>query len=642
MKKFTLLLSFCLLLTLASMAQWPGSGGPDTYGYRFATFNSSDARYNWVDITTKGVEVFNLADDNSVGPFDIGFDFQYYWYTVNSFHIGSNGFISFERGFNIASTAIGFPTTPTADENNDLLAPFMCDLSFSGSGNPGRCYYYKNEANDSLVVSFINVPFWTNNTAGYAGSNSFQIILAKADSSIKYQYLNQSGVWNSSYDMTTNPMMVGIENRTGNIGLAVANNIYPSNATGVVFDAPASSPLQILDGLPVSVANDESGGFFIPWPGAPYSFSADIGNFGNADFTSPTTVRARAIDTLGQTFYQTSAMVGPLMAGQVETVQLTPAFNPPLSGPYSLTVSTDTVSEGIFGNPTNNVKVVEAVVTDTTGGVAKLTFSSENVLNITGSSQWQSGGGNSGIGVYYEPTGYPAKITSVELYILPSGQAANDTMANGSFWIGIYDDDPIFGTVPGAPLFLDTVEQADVDIYDAINTPTRFGAWNKIELPVPIEITEGGFYIGWYHLNDSLSLANENAAPISRRTYEVLGGTWASHRSATTQDSWIRVNTDVSGVTRGVAIDDEMNGLSRFDVFPNPSSGQLNIDVELAHSAPLQVAIFNLQGSKVYLQNMAATAAYKENLDLSHLPAGMYVVQVSTPTYRSAKKVVIK
>lgn len=640
MKKITLLISFCLLLTLSSMAQWPASGGPDTYGYRYETFNSMDARYSWVDITTKGTEVFGLADDNSVGPFDIGFDFQYYWYTVSKFHIGSNGFISFERGFNIASTAIGFPNTPTADENNDILAPFMCDLSFAGGGNTGRCYYYKNENNDSLVVSFIDVPFWTNNAAGYAGSNSFQIILSKADSSIKYQYLNQSGVWNSSYDQTTNPMMVGIENRTGNIGLAVANNIYPSNMTGVEFDAPASSPLQILDGTPVSVANPESGGFFIPWPGAPYSFTADIGNFGNADFTSPITVRARAIDTTGQTFYQTSTMVGPLNAGQIETVQLTPAFNPPLAGPYSLTVSTDTASEGIFGNPTNNVKVIEAIATDTTEGKATLSYNSQNRQNVDGVSQWTSGGGNSGIGVYYEPTGYPAKITSVEVYILPSGDTG-DTLADGSFWVGIYDDDPIFGFVPGAPLFLDTVEKADVDIFD-LSTPTFFGAWNKIELPTPIEITEGGFYVAWYHLNDSTALASESAAPVSRRSYEILGGTWASHRQNTTEDHWIRVNTDVSEVTRGVGIEDELNGLSRFDLFPNPTSGQLNLDIELERSTSLQVAIYNLQGSKVYLQNLPTTAQYKEQLDLSHLPAGMYVVQVSTPTFRSSKKVVIK
>lgn len=640
MKKLTLLFTFCLLLSMASMAQWQASGGPDTYGYRFESFNSTDARYNWIDISTSGIEVFNLADDNSVGPFDIGFDFQFYWYTVNSFHIGSNGFISFQKGFNIASDpTIGFPGTPTADENNNLLAPFMCDLSFSGAGNTGRCYYYKNEGNDSLVVSFIDVPFWTNNPAGYAGSNSFQIILAKADSSIKYQYLNQSGVWNSSYDASTNPMIAGIENITGNIGLQVENKLYPSNATGVIFDAPSSSPLQILDGTPVSIANDESGGFFIPWPGSPYSFSADIGNLGNADFTDPITVRARAIDTLNQTFYQTSTMVGPLVAGQIETVQLTPAFNPPVAGPYSLTVSTDTISEGIFGNPTNNVKVIEAVATDTTGGVATLSFNSQNRLNVDGLSQWQSGGGNSGIGVYYEPTGYPAKITSVDVWVFPS-QDNTDTIPDGSFWVGVYDDDPTFGQVPGAPLFLDTVLQEDVSI---VNNVTGFlGSWNTIQMPQPIEITEGGFYVAWYHLNDSLSLGSESAAPISRRTYEILGGTWASHRNTTRQDAWIRVHTDVSEVTRGVNIDDELNGLSRFELYPNPTSGQLNIDIELERSSALQVAIYNLQGSKVYLQNMPAASQHKEQVDLSHLPAGMYVVQVATSTYRTSKKVVIK
>jgi hypothetical protein len=636
MKKFFLFtcISLGFVASLFAQPQWQNGG--DTYGYLSEVFDGTDPRYSWVDIESPNNEVFGLADDNFVGPYEIGFDFPFYWYTDSTYYIGSNGFIALGgNGFNIASTMIGFPTTGGGgDETNNLLAPFMCDLSFAGNGNTGRCYRYSS--NDSLVISYINVPFWTNNAVGYAGSNSFQVILNAADSTIKFQYLQQQGVWNASYDMSQNPMMVGIENVTGNIGIRVANNIYPTEMTGVIFKAPANSPLSIQDGTPISVENPETGGFFLPWPGNPYTFSTRIGNLGNADFTLPTTVRARALDTLGQTFFQVQTTVGPLAAGQREDITLPVPFNPPLPGPYNLTVTTDTTSEE--DNVTNNRKVVEAVATDTTGGTATLQFVSDNRNNIDGSVLWTSGGGNSGIGVYYEPTGYPVKITAIDVFVIPNNNA--DTLADGGFWVGLYDDDPIFGLIPGAPLFIDTVAKEDVDILD--NATNFLGTWNRVTLPQPVEITEGGFYASWFHLNDSILLSSESVAPISRRSYEILGGTWAPHRSNATEDYYIRVITDVSEVDRGVGIEDELQ-LSKFMVYPNPNEGNMKLELELKRPTDLQLSVHNLQGVKVFRSVERNVSKLERSLDLPNLPAGVYFIKVSGKDgLLATEKVIIK
>ena len=76
MKRIFTFLAFCLLCIGAqhSIAQ---TYGPDAYGY-----TADPTTFSWVDITTKPGAVnitSGMADDNSVGPYAMGFDFRYYW-----------------------------------------------------------------------------------------------------------------------------------------------------------------------------------------------------------------------------------------------------------------------------------------------------------------------------------------------------------------------------------------------------------------------------------------------------------------------------------------------------------------------------------------------------------------------------------
>ncbi|MDW8333992.1 MAG: hypothetical protein RMM53_07235, partial [Bacteroidia bacterium] len=126
-----------LLLTVCAARAFaqPYSGGPDAYGYTWISSleTNSNVNYGWLDMSD-ATNVEGLADDNYIGPVPIGFDFPYYWQSFNSLYIGSNGYVMFGQGINVASGANGFPTFPTsgpAATPNNYIGMLLSDLTLT-------------------------------------------------------------------------------------------------------------------------------------------------------------------------------------------------------------------------------------------------------------------------------------------------------------------------------------------------------------------------------------------------------------------------------------------------------------------------------------------------------------------------------
>jgi hypothetical protein len=192
-------------------------GGPDAYGYIWEDSDGDSITFNWVDTTSSWKQVPGLTDDNVVGPIPIGFDFPYYWYKVNQFWVGSNGYIAFQDGILVQP----FDSMPFLDPPNDVLGVLIADILF-GPTSTARVFYYSNDV-DSLIVSFLNCPSWDPIDPNGVGSHTFQVILNKADSTITYQYGPQSG------EFSNRETAIGIENVTGEIGLSYLNDMNPGS-----------------------------------------------------------------------------------------------------------------------------------------------------------------------------------------------------------------------------------------------------------------------------------------------------------------------------------------------------------------------------------------------------------------------------
>jgi hypothetical protein len=201
------------------------SAAPDSFGYTWVdNDNGGSPVYNWRDISTIGVQVIGLWDDNVKGPIDIGFDFPYYWYYVDHLYIGSNGYISFLSNATYSPQNYTIPSTRLP---NDLVAPLGGDLDFTRTSSDPQCYYYSNGI-DTFIVSWINVREWPiPDDPDSLTKHTFQMILCKNDSSITFQYGPQIGSFENASTPGEHACQIGIEDIIGRTGLNYLNDWAP-------------------------------------------------------------------------------------------------------------------------------------------------------------------------------------------------------------------------------------------------------------------------------------------------------------------------------------------------------------------------------------------------------------------------------
>ena len=556
--------------------------GPDAFGYTWK--KSSDPNgpvFNWIDITTVGTQVAGLGDDNAAAPIQMGMNFHYYWSDFNKITVGSNGWLSFNNVSNIASC---FPVIPTVGGPNNLICPMMSDLNFADN-SPGKIYTYHDQTpgNEKFIISYEGVTFWTQ-TDPIFGSNTFQVILSKADSSITFQYASMSPDF--TYNCTgSGKVATGIENLTGNIGLQVYSGTVPPSNHAVKFYYPQVITLSIIDAGPTANLNDENEGVFVV-PGSTATLNTTISNTGNTAISSIINVGAMITSFPdGLTVYEDDQSIPSLAAGVDQTVNFASETVDWAPGTYFFDVVTDN-NDDI--NPSNDLNSTEINVIDTTGGIA--TFGYVTGANGGGVIQWAGGGdGSGGGGIEVAPPFYPVIIAGVEV-----GVAAGSV---DGFTFRLFDDDGPNGG-PGTELTSQTIQAGD---YVA-------GSWNQYILDNPVTITSGSFYLGWFMEGNTVAVIVEIEGPLSNRAYEILSNSWAKYRAPA--DIMLRAIAEIPPPSGANDIVED----SRIAVYPNPSNGSFTIDNTLGDFQLETPRIFNTLGAVVFEEKKGEKIDFSRNV----------------------------
>lgn len=585
------------------------TSAPDAWGYTWVRSNEAGGpTFNWVDITTRGTLVTGLGDDNFVGPFPMQLQFPYYWYTVDKFYVGSNGFINFSAPGNFAPP---FAQLPSTSAPNDMLAICVGDLVFSGqAGAAGQCYYWTNGV-DSVVVSFIDITEWEQ-TINPNSRHTFQVVLNKADSSIVYQYGRQQGRYNSTNNTR---LCIGMENATGQIGLnyvfstAPPHALMPDSGLAIKFKRTVNTGLQVTDAGIVGGLNASNVAKVVKM-GVADTVKSVVKNFGTATLSN---VRFTYQISRGLEVYRDTVFLPTMNPGQEVTISFPRLFTPTVAGSY--TARFDAFIAGDVG-PGNNSKTAEILSAPfTVGQSTRIQFEAGT---SGGSINWIGGGG---MGAMFDSPVYPVRIETV--YVHVTSITANPML------VQILDGS---SGSPGAVLAERSVTAA-VGLNAIVFTSDS------------VRIQSGSWFVGG---RGQMAFTYETTAPISYRSWEYTGG-WAPYRSADLQDIIIRC-TVVPELVVSVGETPGLPGRATLlQNYPNPFNPSTRIEYSLPSQAPVRLVIYDMLGREVrsLLNNVTQTAgdhSYewdgKNNAGVV-MPSGTYLMRLESGSFAETKKLLL-
>ena len=200
---------------------------PDAYGYHWIDSDSTwGPKYNWIDIQDTGTVISGLdySFEGYVGPFPIGFDFNFYGNTYKQFYVQSNGLISFNSG----EISYQNQPIPDADEYNNIIAWMW---TYMYATDISKIYY--QQFSSFTVIQFVDYEI------GFGGYVNAEVKIHKSGKIvIQYKAFSDDAY---QYQYT-----IGIENAGGTIGTQAAFNDrnYLHDELAIEFSlAPPSRPV---------------------------------------------------------------------------------------------------------------------------------------------------------------------------------------------------------------------------------------------------------------------------------------------------------------------------------------------------------------------------------------------------------------
>lgn len=218
---FLIFLSFWI--SLNSTAQtWQKSNSVASVTYAVVSVPFSACSFS------NGTPILVNQDDKWSTALNIGFNFDYFGISYNSFVASSNGQI----GFNTSNAGgydgwvISNPLPNFVDFPKNVICATFRDIDPTSSGN---VYYssYGTSPNRYLIVSWDSIPLFSSTCLTSLPFSTFQLILHESTNCIDVFIKNSSScsAWNGGYGI------IGIQDSAGTTGYSPPGRNYPNTWT---------------------------------------------------------------------------------------------------------------------------------------------------------------------------------------------------------------------------------------------------------------------------------------------------------------------------------------------------------------------------------------------------------------------------
>lgn len=143
-----------------------------------------------------------------------------------------------------------------------------------------------------------------------------------------------------------------------------------------------------------------------------------------------------------------------------------------------------------------------------------------------------------------------------------------------------------------------------------ILSPSNTPSWDSAKIGAPAVIKDNGFYKIWFAAHQSKEQTLDKA------------------QIGYAGNFFVSTNENNSSAFRPV-------------LYPNPASGFYTIEADLPTSAYVEIAIIDILGNEVYTENSTANNHFKKQINITHLPAGFYLMRITTNTDSFVQKFII-
>ena len=132
------------------------------------------------------------------------------------------------------------------------------------------------------------------------------------------------------------------------------------------------------------------------------------------------------------------------------------------------------------------------------------------------------------------------------------------------------------------------------------------------------------------------------AAPLSAFNGQSASGNWILRiRDGYSGDGGTLRNWSLT-ICETASLSVAQNELSDFVIYPNPNSGNFNVQFTNNSDEAVKIRVNDMRGREIYTKSFQNTGLFNENLQTNNVELGIYLVTIETGNSKQVKKIVIQ